>query len=160
MPEPVYLLDTNVILHLVRGNELGKHLAGTFGLLDAINRPLVSIVTHGELLVIADANGWGEKKRKALAIALDNLVTIDLNHEQVLVSYVAIDRACRKNPGGARLISNNDTWIAATAKAADAVLLTTDRDFLHLNPNHCLVQFVDPGPYSTKPAAPEGNTTA
>ncbi len=160
MPEPVYLLDTNVILHLVRGNELGKYLAQTFGLLDAVNRPLVSIVTHGELLVIADANGWGDKKREALATALDNLVTIDLNHEQVLLNYVAVDRACRKNPGGARVISNNDTWIAATAKAADAVLLTTDRDFLPLNPTHCLVQFVDPQPFLTTPPAPEGDTSA
>jgi len=106
MPEPVYLLDTTVILHLVRGNELGRYLARRFRLLDAVNRPLVSIVTHGELLVIADANGWGEEKRKALATALENLATIDLNHEQVLLNYVAVDRACRKNAGGARVISN------------------------------------------------------
>lgn len=160
MPEPVYLLDTNVILHLVRGNEFGKYLAGTFGLLDAVNRPLVSIVTHGELLAIADRSGWGEKKREVLSTALENLVTIDLNHEQVLLNYVAVDRACRKNRGGTRVISNNDTWIAATAKAADAVLLTTDRDFLHLNPKHCLVQFVDPQPYLTKLPAPEVNPSA
>ncbi len=59
---PVYLLDTNVVLHLVRGSALGQHLASTFGLLDAVNRPLVSVVTHGELIVIADRNGWGEEK--------------------------------------------------------------------------------------------------
>ncbi len=50
-------------------------------------------------------------------------------------------------------MSNNDAWIAASAKAAEAVLLTTDRDFLHLHPNHCFVHFVDPRPFLNKPAA-------
>jgi tRNA(fMet)-specific endonuclease VapC len=144
---PVYLLDTNVILHLVRGNNLGQHLATTFRLLDAVNRPLVSIVSHGELRVIADQNGWGDKKRDALMNALDNLVTVDLNDERVLENYVEVCRACRNKAGGARVISNNDSWIAATTKAANAVLLTTDRDFVHLHPAICSVQFVDPKPY-------------
>jgi predicted nucleic acid-binding protein len=47
MAAPVYLLDTNVILHLVRGNALGKHLAAVFGLLGAVYRPLVSIGPMG-----------------------------------------------------------------------------------------------------------------
>lgn len=158
MSELVYLLDTNVVLHLVRGNDLGKYLARTFGLLDAVRRPFVSIVTHGELRVIADANDWGEKKREALSNALENLVTIDLNHEQVLRNYAVVSLACRQNPGGARAISNNDTWIAATAKAAGAVLLTTDRDFLHLTPNYCVIQFVDPKPYLTKPPVSDSDT--
>ena len=31
-------------------------------------------------------------------------------------------------------MSKNDVWIAASAKASGAVLLTTDRDFEHLIP--------------------------
>lgn len=41
-------------------------------------------------------------------------------------------------------VSDNDVWIAATAKAANASLLTTDRDFLHLHPHYVFVHYVDP----------------
>ena len=76
MASPIYLLDTCVILHLVRGNPLGSYLATTFGLKSPASRPLVSIVSHGELLLIADRNKWGAQKMAALRMALDNLVTI------------------------------------------------------------------------------------
>lgn len=147
-PSPVYLLDTNVVLHLVRGKELGQHLASTFGLMDPVYRPLASVVSHGELRVIADRNGWGQVKREALETALSNLVTIDLNNQSIIEAYVEVSRTSRQNPGGARTLSDNDKWIAATAKAAQAVLLTTDQDFLHLHPHCCVVQYVDPAPWS------------
>ena len=92
MAGPVYLLDTNVILHLIRCNALGDHLASTFRLLDPVYRPLVSIVTHGELLAIAERNNWGGKKLSALHTALDNLITIDLNGRAVLEAYVEVNR--------------------------------------------------------------------
>jgi tRNA(fMet)-specific endonuclease VapC len=144
MAAPVYLLDTNVILHLVRGNSLGKHLASAFGLLDSAYRPLVSIVTHGELLVLADRNQWGKDKLAVLRTALDNLVTIDLNDRAVLNAYVEVQRYSRQPSGPARVLNANDAWIAACAKAADATLLTTDRDFSHLKRPDWSVQFVDP----------------
>jgi tRNA(fMet)-specific endonuclease VapC len=143
----VYLLDTNVVLQLLRGNTLGKYLAGTFGLMDAVNRPLVSIVTHGELLVIADRNKWGSDKLAALRTAMDNLVTIDLNHRAVLAAYVEVQRFSRMRVGGARELNANDAWIVACAKAADATLLTTDGDFRHLKLPDWPVQFVDPAPF-------------
>ena len=92
MPTPAYLLDTNIVLQLVRGNALGKHLAAMFGLLDTINRPLVSIVTHGELLLIAARNNWGADKCAVMENALDNLVTVDLNDRAVLSAYVEVQR--------------------------------------------------------------------
>jgi predicted nucleic acid-binding protein len=126
MASPVYLLDTNVVLQLLRGKVLGNYLASTFGLLDTVNRPLVSIVTHGELRVIADRNNWGLEKRGALQRALDNLVTIDLNDRAVLQAYVDVQRFSRL---AGRELNANDAWIVACAKAADATLLTTDGDF-------------------------------
>ncbi len=41
-------------------------------------------------------------------------------------------------------MTDNDLWIAATAKVARATLLTTDKDFTHLSPNHCRVVLIDP----------------
>ncbi len=151
MAAPVYLLDTNVVLHLVRGRAMGEHLASTFGLRDAVYRPLVSIVTHGELLALADRNRWGKEKQRALEAALDNLVMIDLNDRAVQNAYVAVLRFSRQVPGGARMMNANDAWIVACAKAAEATLLTTDRDFAHLRLPEWAVQFVDPAPFLRVP---------
>src|SRR5258705_13018366 len=96
MPAPVYLLDTNVVLYLVRGGPVGKYLATTFGLRDTVNRPLVSIVTHGELGVLADRNNWGGEKRTTLRSGLESLVTIDLNDKAVLEAYAAVMKESRK----------------------------------------------------------------
>ena len=143
----IYLLDTSVILHLVRGNSLGEHLANTFALRDLVYRPFVSVVSHGELRVMADRNSWGAKKLDALEHALNNLVTLDLNDRAIIDGYVEVSRVSRSVSGGARNLSDNDLWIAACAKAAGAVLLTTDKDFLHLNPHCCAVHWEDPTPW-------------
>ncbi len=143
MPSPVYLLDTNVVLHLVRGNAVGKELATAYGLLNSVNRPLVSIVTHGELLLLAARNNWGAEKRASLENALDNLVTVDLNDKAVLSTYVEVQQYSRRARGGSRELKANDAWIVACAKAADATLLTTDRDFGHLKGPEWPVQFFD-----------------
>lgn len=46
----LYLFDTNVVLALHRGNQLGNYLNSKFNLSDVLNRPLISIVTHGEVV--------------------------------------------------------------------------------------------------------------
>jgi hypothetical protein len=43
----------------------------------------VSIVTHGELKVLADRNEWGAEKRNVLAHALDNLVTVNIESQAI-----------------------------------------------------------------------------
>jgi predicted nucleic acid-binding protein len=136
-----YLLDTSVTLHLARGKDLGKYIDQTFGLSSAVYRPLISIVSHGELWLIADRNGWGTAKCQALSKILSNLVTIDINDQSVLDAYIAA-RGHSESIG--RVLSNNDHWIAACTKAADAILLTTDDYFVHLHPSFCLVTYIDP----------------
>lgn len=149
----LYFLDTNVLLALVRGADLGKYIAQTYDLRDVLKRPLISIVSHGEMMAIASRNGWGDKKRQSLNLILQSMVTMDVNDPAILLSYVAVDEANRKVPAGARILSNNDMWIAATTRAAEALLLTTDKDFLHLNPQVCSVEYIDPG---SMPAAISG----
>jgi tRNA(fMet)-specific endonuclease VapC len=139
-----YLFDTNVLLALVRGGELGRYIIQTFSLSEALNKPIISIVSHGELWTMADRRDWGVKKRDALRGMLNDLPTIDLNDPAIIESYVAVHRKNLTHPKGARNISANDLWIAATARAAEAILLTTDKDFLHLHPDTCFVQYVDP----------------
>lgn len=144
MSEPVYLLDTNVVLNLVRANALGRYMASVFDLRNPRFRPLISIVTHGELRVMADRNAWGEKKYASLDKALSQLVTVDISAPEVLDAYLEVDRISRSQPSGSRTMSHNDSWIAACAIACQAVLLTTDKDFLHLHPEPCPVHWIDP----------------
>ena len=139
-----YLLDTSVMLLLVRGEEPGRAIDQRFGLSTAAERPLVSIVTHAELQVLARSNAWGSAKLHALATALAGVITVDVLGGPVVEAYIAMELASRRHRPRARTMSNNDLWIAATAKVGRATLLTADKDFPHLSPKHCRIVFIDP----------------
>lgn len=132
MPPAVYVLDTNVLVHLIRGDATGLAINKDFALSTNIHSHVVSIVTHGELHTLANWRAWGPAKRAKLQTLLDDLVTIDID-EGLVNAYSEIDVASRKNPHGAIELGKNDLWIAATAKVFDATVLTTDADFDHLD---------------------------
>jgi tRNA(fMet)-specific endonuclease VapC len=138
-----YVLDTGVLLNLVRGKELGTRIDREFALTRSMRLHTVSIVTHGELKVLAERNDWGAEKRNALAVALDNLVTVNIESEALVEAYVQVDRACWSNSGGSRTLSQNDMWIAATALLSDLPLITTDKDFLALHERLITVHSID-----------------
>jgi predicted nucleic acid-binding protein len=73
-----YVLDTSILLNLIRGHELGRSIDLAFGLRAHLYRHTISIVSHGELRVLARRNQWGDQKRDALTLALDELVTVNL----------------------------------------------------------------------------------
>lgn len=144
MSRSLFLLDTNIVLTLVRGNALATHIDAKFALRASKIRPMIAVVTRGEVRVLAARNAWGEKKLAALENALDNLVTVDINHSDVLDAYVEIDLFSQNYADGARNMGKNDLWIAACGKAAGATLVTTDKDFEHLHPDLLSVEYVDP----------------
>lgn len=139
-----YVLDTSTLLNLIRGKELGQQIDSAFGLRTAMYRHTISIVTHGEMKVLAERNNWGEQKRDALAVALDSLVTINIDSEPLVEAYVRVEKACRNAPGSERKMGQNDMWIAATALLCDLPIITTDDDFNHLNGRLITVHWVDP----------------
>ena len=67
------------------------------------------------------------------------MVTVGINSQDIIKKYAEIDAFSQgkliNNPLGmsARNMGKNDLWIAATASVANATLLTTDKDFEHLN---------------------------
>jgi tRNA(fMet)-specific endonuclease VapC len=144
MSQGPLLLDTSILLQLVRNKELGQRIAAQFDLGSAVHRPLISVVSLGEIWSLADQWQFGAAKRAFLSSVLEKMVVLDINDETVLQSYVEVDRACRKAKGGARILSQNDLWIAATAVAAGAILLTSDKDFLCLHPSPCPVHYIAP----------------
>lgn len=120
------LLDTNIILHLLRGSTLGNKVATEHSLRSRAERPLISVVTMGEALAFARKRGWGGTKVAQLREQLHQLVIVDINSTDVLEQYASLDAFCESH---GKALGKNDLWIAATAAASDALLLTTDKDF-------------------------------
>jgi tRNA(fMet)-specific endonuclease VapC len=136
------LLDTNVLIHVARGGTAAERIEARFALRSRRGTPLLSVVSVGESLAMAKRNGWGGPKLQRLADAMENLVIVDLNREPILQSYAAID--AHLAGAGTPIGQQNDLWIAATAAATGAVLLTTDRDFDKLHPSHLEREWIDP----------------
>ena len=136
------LLDTNILILLARGGVAAQRLESAYALTSRRLTPLISVVTVGETLSLANRNGWGAAKLTALEQLMTQLVVIDISREPVLRAYADIDVETTR--AGTRMGQQNDLWIAATAAATGAVVLTTDRDFDVLHPAHIQREWVDP----------------
>jgi tRNA(fMet)-specific endonuclease VapC len=125
------LLDTNIVIHLIRDNEVGRRVDATFQIRQRPDRPLISIVTVGECLSLARQFKWGPQKVTALETLLRELVVVPIDSRPVLDRFAEF-HSWTKSIG--RTIGHNDLWIAATAAATGAHLVTTDADFDPLYP--------------------------
>jgi tRNA(fMet)-specific endonuclease VapC len=132
------LLDTNVLLLLARGKAAGEWILHRYGLYSRPEKPLVSVVSLGELWRIAHRHGWGAERQAQLQELGEVLVVVELEPE-VFRKYGEIgaylDRAGAPIP-------QNDVWIAATAAVKRAVLLTTDSDFDRLSPTYIEREYI------------------
>lgn len=138
-----FVLDTNVLLALIRGNSLGATIDEAYGLRANLQRHIVSIASQAEIWVMADKHNWGEAKRNALRLMFEQLVVIPIDGQALVDSYVKISDADRNWPEGARNMGKNDLWIASTALHTGLALLTTDTDFVFLNNNPIQVLWID-----------------
>jgi tRNA(fMet)-specific endonuclease VapC len=89
-------------------------------------------------------NQWGDEKVNALAVALDELVTVNLDSSAIVEAYVRVEERCHNAIRGEKKMGQNDMWIAATALYVGLPLITTDKDFDHLNGRLIQVHWVDP----------------
>lgn len=105
-------------------------------------RPLLCVVSVGEVYKLARQWKWGKTKHEALYALLRNLVIVDIRPQSVLDAYAEIAWYSEQQRG--RTIPQNDYWIAAVAKVTGATLLTTDRDFDHLEGAHIRREWIDP----------------
>lgn len=134
-----YVLDTSALLPLLRGKELGEVIDRTLGLRSAPFLHTISIVTHAELWVIVERNNWGESKLGLVENALKEFVTIDIAGTQIVRAYRRVEAASI-----GRTMGKNDVWIAATAMITGLPIVTTDKDFNHLDGRLLSVHFIDP----------------
>ena len=142
MSQPIrYLLDTNILVHLIRQDALWAKLRDRFNLLVAEPTPLISIVTAGELRSLATQNDWGPKKLDQIEFALGYFVRFPVDDERLVRAYAGIDSAMI---GRGVEMGKNDLWIAATTLVTGAHLLTTDKDFVPLTPSVIPGERIDP----------------
>ena len=151
-----FLLDTGMLLGLILKAPYALQARSKFNFEDIETMIFTSIVCRGELLALAEKRGWGQKKRRLLEEFLDKFPTVDINQESILNSYALIDAWSQGRsvdypeenpfppPKPAVRMSKNDLWIAATAHVSNSVLLSTDKDFLHLNNKWISFVYIDP----------------
>lgn len=142
-PYDLIALDTNTLVHWVRQDRTGQHLLQQYALDQRTDRPLVSTIVEGEIRGLAMIWKWGAKKLKTLDEILSELVRVDAGLHDIVLAYAELYADDQKGGHGT---GENDLWIAATAKATGAVLLTCDTDFRWLSPKHLRVEIVPPIP--------------
>lgn len=149
-----FLLDTGMLLGLTRKATWARRTLDRLHLDDQETATFTSVICHGELLALAEKNGWGEERRTELANTLAKVPTLDINKQAILNAYALIDAWTHGKsvtaphnaspPEPAIAMGKNDLWIAATAHASKATLLSTDKDFDHLNDVWLKRIYVDP----------------
>ena len=138
-----YVLDTNILLALIRGKTLGESIDSAYDLKANLQRHVVSIASQAELFVLADRNKWAQAKRDAVNFMFQNLVVLPIDGEALLNAYVKVARADAAWQKGSRNMGKNDIWIAATAVSSGLPLLTTDKDFTFLHGIFMQVLWID-----------------
>lgn len=138
-----FLLDTNVLLGFTRKADWAQWTYVKLDLGAESTMVFTSVICRGELLALAEKNGWGETRRNLLVEVLNRFPTVDLDKDSILNSYAALDTWTHgreltdpnrpQPPKPAVSMKQNDMWIAATAVATGAKLVTTDKDFDHLH---------------------------
>jgi tRNA(fMet)-specific endonuclease VapC len=144
-PQDVVLLDTNMLIIYARSGEPSQRLEAQLGLQSGRVQGLISVITLGEALSFAAKNNWGPIRRDSLMeLIRSKLVPIDINRPEILEAYADIDHYSEKIKKPARPIGQNDIWIAATAHVLNCELVTTDKDFDHLDGVKLRRRWIDP----------------
>ena len=134
----ILLLDTNILLHLIRQDATGKRIMRDYQIYSSAHRPVISEVSIGELKSLATQRQWGQKLQDDMLDLLNSFTVMPIGFPDVYDLYAEIDAFSQaKYPHQianftARNMGKNDLWIAATASVLGAKLLTTDADFEHL----------------------------
>ena len=138
---PLYQPDTNILVHYIRRDWLQQEMEPIYQLLATPTVPIISYVIEAEIKSLAVQFGWGGLRTNQLGFVLSLLRRIHINEPGILDAYVAIDAFSVRQ--GIEM-GKNDLWIAATAHVTNATLLTTDKDFDHLDGRYLTRIWIDP----------------
>jgi tRNA(fMet)-specific endonuclease VapC len=152
-----YFLNTNILLIYLRDNEQARNIEKDLKLLEKGNNLLLSVVSVGEIKSIAIQNKWGKRKIENLISILQDFLITDINTQEIIERYSEINAYSQGKLNeipvsfSARNMGKNDLWIAATASVYDIQLITTDKDFDHLEGKYLVdLLWVDIEKYNVK----------
>ncbi len=91
MASPLYLLDTNIMVHYVRSDKLWTGIRDDYQLLLIEPRPKISIVSSGELRSLALQFHWGEAKLDQMEFILGYFDEVPLDSRDIVDNYATID---------------------------------------------------------------------
>ncbi len=134
------LLDTSVILHYMRNDDLASQIEEDYNLLnDAGKIVLFGVITIGEIQGFFLRKNYGSKQTENWNKLLEKaiILNIDGKDKKLMQAYAEIQAYSQNNhptlkPGKSNTIGQNDIWIAAIAHVTNATLFTKDPDFDHL----------------------------
>jgi tRNA(fMet)-specific endonuclease VapC len=132
-------IDTSALVHWVRQDSTGKQLLEEYALDARHERPLLSTIVEGEIRALARLWKWGERKIGQLDEILAELVRVDAGNPAIVEAYAQLHFEDQQGGHGT---GQNDLWIAATAKATGAIVLTCDGDFVWMSPRLVRAEYV------------------
>lgn len=130
--DALVLLDTNILIHYIRGNKIAQQIETDYNVRNRSPRPLIAYVSWGEIESLALQLGWESKKIQLMRALCQHLTVVPIDRRQIVEKYAEIDVFSQKKCGSAKNMGKNDLWIAAIAAVTGAYLITTDLDFDHL----------------------------
>lgn len=145
-----YFFDTNIFVGLLRHPKLSEFIIETF-LKPKENNLLVSVTVIGELEALKERNHWGKRRTAEVRRWLRPFLVQSQESQAVIRAYARIEAYSQGKligyplPKGlsARNMGKNDLWIAAVAHVYEATLVTTDRDFIHLDDVFLSLHLID-----------------
>jgi predicted nucleic acid-binding protein len=143
-----YLLDSNIIIIYSRDNAIADRIERKYNIFNGNHQLAVSIISLGEINATIKKLGIGEKRRKKIKDILNGINEFGVNFKEVIDRYGDIDAYSqgklqpRRDKFSSRNMGKNDIWIAATASVFNLTLITTDKDFDHLNGVYLDLEYV------------------
>ena len=86
-----FLLDTNLLLGFTRKAPWAIRARAEFNLGDPETMVFTSVICQGEILALAEKNGWGSTRRTQLERILNEVPTLDISKQTILDAYARID---------------------------------------------------------------------
>lgn len=86
------VLDTNILVHWLRGKDSGAKLRTDYALGARSPRPIVPVVVKAEIKSLALQFKWGTEKQGALDELLRELPVAEISSDHVIAAYASRSR--------------------------------------------------------------------
>jgi predicted nucleic acid-binding protein len=86
-----YILDTNILLHIIRESPTFDRLIKPLDFFNATNKVVISAVSVGKLLSISQQNDWGVRKKSAIENLVNSFQIIPIQKRILFNAYAEID---------------------------------------------------------------------